>query len=152
MVAAAFVAAPAAPAQQQQQQAGRNARAVVAFVAVRPRQQQRRAFGRTTRSTRLVVASASPAAEGVGKLISKVEIPAFIPRADLIDQLVRWAVIEIQENGVANCGCPCKVRLAARLSPMGATPSAAAAACSLPAAALATCTPACHACIGHAEP
>ena len=48
-------------------------------------------------------------AEGLGKLISKVEIPAFIPRSDLMDQLSRWAVIEIQENGMANVGCPCKV-------------------------------------------
>lgn len=46
----------------------------------------------------------------VGKLITKTEIPAFIPRADLMDQLVRWATIEIQESGVANVGMPCKVR------------------------------------------
>jgi hypothetical protein len=46
----------------------------------------------------------------VGKLISKVEIPAFIPRQDLMDQLLRWATIEIQEAGVANVGTPCKVR------------------------------------------
>lgn len=46
---------------------------------------------------------------GPGKLISKVEIPAFIPRPDLSDQLLRWALIEIQEGGVANVGCPCKV-------------------------------------------
>lgn len=45
----------------------------------------------------------------VGKLITKTEIPAFIPRADLMDQLVRWATIEIQESGVANVGMPCKV-------------------------------------------
>lgn len=45
----------------------------------------------------------------VGKLISKVEIPAFIPRADLIAQLLRWAIIEVQENGMANVSCPCKV-------------------------------------------
>lgn len=49
-------------------------------------------------------------AEGVGKLISKVEIPAFIPRSDLMDQLLRWAIIEIQEDGMANVGMPCKVR------------------------------------------
>lgn len=46
---------------------------------------------------------------GAGKLISKVEIPAFIPRSDLLDQLMRWSFIEIQEGGVANVGCPCKV-------------------------------------------
>lgn len=49
----------------------------------------------------------SQAAEGT--LISQVEIPAFIPRADISDQLLRWALIEIQEGGVANVGCPCKV-------------------------------------------
>jgi len=55
------------------------------------------------------VTRAAAAAE-VGKLISKVEIPAFIPRTDLIDQMLRWAFIEIQEGGVGNVGCPCKVR------------------------------------------
>ncbi|GAB4817797.1 hypothetical protein N2152v2_004843 [Parachlorella kessleri] len=45
----------------------------------------------------------------VGKLITRTEIPAFIPRSDLMDQLVRWAIIEVQENGVANLGMPCKV-------------------------------------------
>lgn len=49
------------------------------------------------------------AAAEVGKIISKVEIPAFIPRGDLMDQLTRWAIIEVQENGVANVGMPCKV-------------------------------------------
>ena len=44
----------------------------------------------------------------VGKLISRVEIPAFIPRSDLMDQLLRWAIIEIQENGPAAVACPCK--------------------------------------------
>lgn len=44
-----------------------------------------------------------------GKLISKVEIPSFIPRSDLMDQLLRWALIELQENGVASVGCQCKV-------------------------------------------
>ena len=70
------------------------------------------------------------------KLISKVEIPAFIPRdgtyslrdsgirrcpclptrslarpldPDISDQLLRWAVIDVQDQGVANCGCPCQV-------------------------------------------
>ena len=43
------------------------------------------------------------------KLISKVEIPAFIPRDDISDQLLRWALIDVQDQGVANCGCPCTV-------------------------------------------
>lgn len=78
--------------------------------AARP--QQRRAAGSAPQGRRgsLIVAQAAQTEAGPGKLISKVEIPAFIPRADLIDQLVRWASIEIQENGVANVGCPCKVR------------------------------------------
>ena len=53
-------------------------------------------------ATRSVVARAD-------KLISKVEIPAFIPRDDISDQLLRWALIDVQDQGVANCGCPCKV-------------------------------------------
>lgn len=71
-------------------------------------------FQRSGRFTSLVARSAQAEA---GKLISKVEIPAFIPRVDLIDQLVRWAVIEIQENGMANVGCPCKVRTKIRILP-----------------------------------
>lgn len=51
----------------------------------------------------------------VGKLISKVEIPAFIPRPDLLDQLYRWAMIEIQEGGVASVGCPCKVPISSHM-------------------------------------
>ena len=72
-------------------------------------------FQRSGRFTSLVARSAQAEA---GKLISKVEIPAFIPRVDLIDQLVRWAVIEIQENGMANVGCPCKVRTKLRALPL----------------------------------
>ena len=33
-----------------------------------------------------------------GKLISTVEIPAFIPRHDLLEQLMRWAYIDAQVN------------------------------------------------------
>ena len=74
-----------------------------------------RYFGvsRTHRRASLQVLNAAQA-EGVGKLISKVEIPAFIPRTDIVDQLLRWAIIEVQESGVANVGCPCKVRPDAR--------------------------------------
>lgn len=70
-------------------------------------------FGRQQQQQRRQVACRS-ASTSAGKLISRTEIPAFIPRADLMDQLVRWAVIEIQESGVANVGMPCKVRLAGR--------------------------------------
>ena len=76
---------------------------------------------RTQRATRLIVkrrlgdrqVSCATSSQEVGKLISRVEIPAFIPRQDLMDQLARWAVIEVQENGVANLGMPTKVRAAA---------------------------------------
>lgn len=62
----------------------------------------------------VISASATTEDSGPGKLISKVEVPAFIPRADLSDQLLRWAMIEIQSSGVANVGCPCKVRYDSR--------------------------------------
>ena len=66
-------------------------------------------------ATRATLRSASrrPAIRSVvaraNKLISQVEIPAFIPRDDMSDQLLRWALIDVQDQGVANCGCPCKV-------------------------------------------
>jgi len=65
-------------------------------------------------NNRHTVMSAKTQAEAGGKLISKVEIPAFIPRPDISDQLLRWALIEIQEGGVASVGCPCKVGFGAR--------------------------------------
>lgn len=59
----------------------------------------------------LAVSPVAAAAQGakVGKLISKTEIPAFIPRSDLMEQLVRWARIEAQMEGVENFGLPMKV-------------------------------------------
>lgn len=39
-----------------------------------------------------------------GKLISKVEVPAFIPRQDLCEQLYRWALSNAQDEGLANFG------------------------------------------------
>lgn len=39
-----------------------------------------------------------------GKLISQVEIPAFIPRQDLLEQLTRWALSNAQDDGLANFG------------------------------------------------
>ncbi len=45
-----------------------------------------------------------------GKLVTKTEIPAFIPRQDLMDQLVRWAVAEADEpRGLGMWGLPVKV-------------------------------------------
>lgn len=109
---AAVLAAPQTCSAHLRQQTASGGRPAAAFVAARPQLRQRRAFSsRTGRDARLLCRAAAQAAEG-GKLISKVEIPAFIPRPDLIDQLVRWAMIEVQENGVANCGMPCKVSLA----------------------------------------
>lgn len=45
----------------------------------------------------------------VGKLISQVDIPAFIPRPDLLEQLVRWALSTCQLDGAANFGMPMRV-------------------------------------------
>mmetsp|Transcript_14188 Transcript_14188/g.42839 ORF Transcript_14188/g.42839 Transcript_14188/m.42839 type:complete len:218 (-) Transcript_14188:1487-2140(-) len=44
-----------------------------------------------------------------GKLISKVEIPAFIPRSDMSEQLFRWATAIGQDEGQANFGLPMRV-------------------------------------------
>lgn len=44
-----------------------------------------------------------------GKLISKTEVPAFIQRDDMMDQIVRWAMIEVAESGHRNFGLPMNV-------------------------------------------
>ena len=63
------------------------------------------------RSTRgRLPASASPAAAPAGRLLASSVISAFIPRQDLIDQLLRWAHIEAQDQGVVNFGLPMTVR------------------------------------------
>lgn len=71
-----------------------------------PRQFGKQQISTSSRGQRMITKAAQ--AE-VGKLISRVEIPAFIPRSDIMDQLWRWAIIEVQESGVANMGCPTKV-------------------------------------------
>ncbi len=43
------------------------------------------------------------------KLISKAEVPAFIQRRDLADQMMRWAVIEQADGGPAKYGMPFKI-------------------------------------------
>jgi hypothetical protein len=43
------------------------------------------------------------------KLLSKSEVPAFIPRDDLMEQLYRWAELEAQHDGVTNFGIACKL-------------------------------------------
>lgn len=51
----------------------------------------------------------APAPAPVGKLISSTEVPAFIPRDDMIDQLHKWAIAEAGTNGLRNFGMPMKV-------------------------------------------
>lgn len=51
------------------------------------------------------------AAAEVGKEIAKSEIPAFIPRQDLMDQLTRWAYTEVQEESMRKFGLAVKVSL-----------------------------------------
>ncbi|KAG2424218.1 hypothetical protein HXX76_014749 [Chlamydomonas incerta] len=41
-----------------------------------------------------------------GKLISSTEVPAFIPRDDMMDQLFRWTMMEAAESGQRNFGMP----------------------------------------------
>lgn len=41
-----------------------------------------------------------------GKLISRTEVPAFIQRDDMMDQLYRWTLMEGQEAGMRNFGAP----------------------------------------------
>ncbi|EFN58199.1 hypothetical protein CHLNCDRAFT_50601 [Chlorella variabilis] len=100
-----------AAAQCQQATQQRNVRATASVGAAKRMllPKHRHNIGMSRSSSRSLVVAAAAQAEGVGKLISKVEIPAFIPRSDLVDQLLRWAMIEIQENGVANVSTPCKV-------------------------------------------
>jgi hypothetical protein len=43
-------------------------------------------------------------------LISKTEVPSFIQRDDMMDQLLRWATIEAGESGLRNFGMPMKVQ------------------------------------------
>jgi hypothetical protein len=44
-----------------------------------------------------------------GSFISKTEVPAFIQRDDMMDQIIRWALIEAEEGGQRNFGMPMKV-------------------------------------------
>lgn len=50
------------------------------------------------------------AGQAVGKFISKTPIPAFIPRQDLMDQLLRWATFEAADpDALAKFDLPIKV-------------------------------------------
>ncbi|PNH11845.1 hypothetical protein TSOC_001272 [Tetrabaena socialis] len=44
-----------------------------------------------------------------GKLISSTEVPAFIPRDDMMDQLFSWTKSEAGESGQRNFGMPMKI-------------------------------------------
>jgi hypothetical protein len=44
-----------------------------------------------------------------GSFISKTEVPAFIQRDDMMDQIFTWAIIEAEEGGQRNFGMPMKV-------------------------------------------
>ncbi|GFR48166.1 hypothetical protein Agub_g10002 [Astrephomene gubernaculifera] len=44
-----------------------------------------------------------------GKLISSTEVPSFIPRDDMMDQLYRWSTMEAGESGQRNFGMPMTV-------------------------------------------
>ena len=72
-----------------------------------PRQQRR---GSVFNHAQCKTVRAAAAAE-VGKLIAKSEIPAFIPRQDLMDQLTRWAYTEVQEESMRKFGLAVKVGL-----------------------------------------
>ena len=81
------------------------------LTAARAGRPQRRAASSLHRSVqRCNVAAAVPLQTvEVGKLISQTDIPPFIPRTDLMQQLYRWALYEIQESGTVNFGLPMKV-------------------------------------------
>jgi len=50
------------------------------------------------------------ASQAVGKFISKTPIPAFIPRQDLMDQMLRWATFEASDpDALARYNLPLKV-------------------------------------------
>jgi hypothetical protein len=42
-------------------------------------------------------------------LLARTEIPAFIPRSDMMEQLIRWATIEANADGAAKFGLPVKI-------------------------------------------
>lgn len=54
-------------------------------------------------------ASSYPSAVGTGKRISSTEVPPFIQRDDMVDQILRWSFIEAGESGFRNFGMPMNV-------------------------------------------
>lgn len=75
----------------------------------RPELRQRRTLPnvqtRTNRQSYVCRAEAVSA----GSLISRTEVPAFIQRDDLMDQMYRWALIEAAEHGQRKFGMPMSV-------------------------------------------
>ncbi|GAX81771.1 hypothetical protein CEUSTIGMA_g9199.t1 [Chlamydomonas eustigma] len=64
---------------------------------------------RCTSSNRSCVVRATAGNAQTAKLISSTEVPAFIQRDDMMDQLHKWAVIEAGEGGFRNFGMPMTV-------------------------------------------
>ena len=92
-----------------------------AFTALASRVQQEQncsSSSRPSRSPKLVcraqseatAASATGSSRFSGKCISSTEVPAFIMRDDMMDQLHQWALIEADEAGLRNFGMPMKVQ------------------------------------------
>mmetsp|Transcript_5532 Transcript_5532/g.7478 ORF Transcript_5532/g.7478 Transcript_5532/m.7478 type:complete len:243 (+) Transcript_5532:68-796(+) len=59
---------------------------------------------RTTILFAQVSASSMTESDADWKIIAKAEIPALVPREDLLDQLLKWSIIEFEENGRRNFG------------------------------------------------
>jgi hypothetical protein len=47
-------------------------------------------------------------------LLAKSNIPAFIPRSDLLDQMQRWLELEVVTDGMSNFGVPCTMETVKR--------------------------------------
>ncbi|KAF6261670.1 hypothetical protein COO60DRAFT_1500678 [Scenedesmus sp. NREL 46B-D3] len=93
-------------------------RAIKPFTAAPVRHQKAAAVLSPVAPQRLLVCSAAAkdATEQVpvtlprtGFFISKTEVPAFIPRDDMMDQILRWALIEAEEGGQRNFGMPMQI-------------------------------------------
>lgn len=84
-------------AQQQQRSGARRSRAVAAAATSGEQQAQQR------------IELKLPRQPHAHMLISATEVPAFIQRDDMMDQIYRWALIEAGEGGLRNFGMPMKV-------------------------------------------
>lgn len=68
-----------------------------------------RRCSRAQRAAKRAPVTCAAASTSGGVLISKTEVPAFIPRDDMADQIVRWAIIESSDNAISKFGMPFKV-------------------------------------------